>query len=86
MVLDTGLTKEQVGKVILSFLGHYQDQVTERPVYIPGFGEMASEIKSRRYWDVNKGVPNEYARSFKPKIRFTPSEQFLTLVRHTKET
>ena len=83
VVLDTGLTKEQVEKAVMSFLGHLQDQVCERTVYIPGFGEMSSEFKSRRYWDINK-KQDDLSMSVKPKVKFTPSIEFLRLIESSK--
>jgi hypothetical protein len=74
VVLDTGCSRALVGKIVGSFLGNYQEKVSEGPVYINGFGEMISEIKTRKYFDINRRVKDEASN---PKIKFIPSKEFL---------
>jgi nucleoid DNA-binding protein len=81
VVLDTGCSRALIGKIVESFLGHYQEIVGEGgSVYINGFGEMNVEVRPRRYWDINRGVQDDISVSRNPKVRFTPSKEFMRYI------
>jgi nucleoid DNA-binding protein len=81
VVLDTGCSRALIGRIITSFLAHLEEKVGGgSPVYINGFGEMAVEIKTRRYYDINRGIQDSTTVSKNPKVKFIPSKEFLRYI------
>jgi nucleoid DNA-binding protein len=82
IVLETGFTKENVSTVVDSFLGIFQDKVSDgKAVYIRGFGQMKSSTQKRRYYDINQRCIDE---TIQYTVRFRPTSSFLNLIRHSQ--
>jgi nucleoid DNA-binding protein len=82
IVLETGYAKEDVEKVVNSFISVFQDKASDGRVYIEGFGEMYAYMETKKFYNINLKSMDE---TVQPTVRFKPSLSFLRLVRHSQK-
>jgi nucleoid DNA-binding protein len=80
VILETGLSRDDVTQVIVSFLSQVQESSCDKEVFIRGFGTFKTEVVKRRYYDINRGVMDDQSVSVTTRVKFTPSQAFLNMV------
>jgi nucleoid DNA-binding protein len=84
IVLETGYTKKDVEAVVNSFLGIFQDRVSDgKTVFIRGFGQMKGVLQRKRYYDINQRCMDE---TIQPVVTFRPTNSFLNLIRQSQNS
>lgn len=82
VVLETGYSRKDVKAIVNSFLGIYQDKISDGSVYIRGFGTMTAVMKERIYFDIHQRKMDK--TTIRPSVKFKPHTTFLNLIRHTR--
>jgi len=79
IILETGYSRKNVEDIVNSFLGVYQDKISDGVVFLKGFGEMKAVMKQRKYYDINQRKTDQSRP--RPSVKFKPTIAFLNLIR-----
>jgi nucleoid DNA-binding protein len=83
IILETGYGRKNVEAIVNSFLGIYQDKISDDGVvFLKGFGEMKAVMRQRKYYDINQRKTDQSTP--RPSVKFKPTIAFLNLIKQSQ--